>query len=142
MKLTEEQLKNLIKKSVKKALNEGFAEGNDDPQRSGRTNARSIVESLINYIYSHYATAYYLRREIEKDGFYGSVDGKYGKYLYDQIPYEIESVFREAIDMIESSVDAAENALTAVLQTDLVDEYDKETIQKAINAKTSYRPKF
>lgn len=119
MKLTEKQLKKIIKESV---LNAMVSESLGEENKEGEvyTIAPEIADVLSNYLYSHSRKAGYFRRVLN------STDSP--------IPTEIVEGFTEVIESIEASINAAKLTLMEIVKSGLLSDYEKGEALKALQS--------
>ena len=133
MKLTEKQLKKIIKESV---LNAMVSEGLGEENKEGEvyTVAPRIADALSDYLYSHSRKADYFRRILNSTGFFSCDTNNYGEKTYSSIPAEIAEGFTEVIESIEASVNAAKLTLMEIVKSGLLSDYQKGEALKALQS--------
>ena len=133
MKLTEKQLKKIIKESVLNAMkSEGFGEENKEGEVY--TVAPRIASELSDYLYSHSRKADYFRRVLNSTGFFNCDTNNYGEKTYSSIPNEIVEGFTEVIESIEASINAAKLTLMEIVKSGLLSDYQKGEALKALQS--------
>lgn len=133
MKLTEKQLKKIIKESVLNAMkSEGLGEENKEGEVY--TVAPRIASELSNYLYSHNHKADFFRRVLNSTGFLNSDTNNYGEKTYSSIPTEIAEGFTKVIESIEESVNAARVTLMEIVKSGLLSDYQKDDALKALQS--------
>jgi len=133
MKLTEKQLKNIIKESVLNAMkSEGLGEENKEGEVY--TVAPRIASELSDYLYSHSRKADYFRRVLNSTGFFSCDTNNYGEKTYSSIPTEIVEGFTEVIESIEASINAAKLTLMEIVKSGLLSDYQKGEALKALQS--------
>ena len=133
MKLTEKQLKKIIKESV---LNAMVSESLGEENKEGEvyTIAPDIADALSNYLYSHSRKAGYFRAMLRRTGFINCDTKNYGEKTYSPIPTEIVESFTEVIENIEASVYAAKLTLMEIVKSGLLSDYQKEAALNALES--------
>lgn len=133
MKLTEKQLKKIIKESVLNAMvSESLGEENKEEEVY--TVAPRIASELSNYLYSHNRKADYFRRILNSTGFFSCSAKNYGQKTYCPIPTEIVEGFTEVIESIEASMNAAKLTLMEIVKSGLLSDYEKGEALKALQS--------
>jgi hypothetical protein len=128
MKLTEKQLKNIIKESVAKILNEADAEGKK------ATNARALLDSLSDFLYSNGRKPSYLRKELARQSYFSCSVSDYGQHPYEEVPPEVMNAVEEAIGTIEAAVDRSVAAIMSMINAGLLTDYEIERARRAIES--------
>jgi hypothetical protein len=128
MKLTEKQLKYIIKESIAKILNEADAEG------IKTTNARTLLDSLSDFLYSNGRKASYLRKELARKSYFSCSTNDYGEHPYEEVPPEVIDAVEEAIGTIEAAVDRSVAAIMSMIQAGLLTDYEIERARRAIES--------
>lgn len=129
MKLTEKQLKRVIKESVKLALNEGLYEENPTEKR---TNIRSVADALCDFLFSSKRTPNYLKKELARETYFNCSRDDYGEHTFEQMPQEVIEVVQEAIDTIGAAVERSRDAILFMVNQGLLDSYTEGKALRAI----------
>lgn len=133
MKLTEKQLKKLIKESVLNAMaSEGLGEENKEGESYSLV--PRLASELGDFLYSHSRKADYFRRILNSAGFISCDPDNYGKKTYDATPDDIAEGFTEVIENIEASVNAARMTLAQIIKSGILTDYERGEAMKAMKA--------
>lgn len=117
MKLTEKQLKKIIKESV---LNAITANGLNDENNGGEAYpaVSEIANELGNYLYAHSRKANYFRRILNQG----------------EVPEAIADKFNEVIENLDAALNGARMTLMEIVKSGLLTEYQKSEAIKALES--------
>lgn len=134
MKLTEKQLKKLIKESVLNAMaSEGLGEENKEGE--SYSVVPRLASVLEDFLYSNSRKASHFRKVLNSTGFFNCDSDNYGEKTYNSAtPEEITEGFNEVIENIEASINAARMTLAQIIKSGILTDYERGEAMKAMEA--------
>lgn len=117
MKLTEKQLKKIIKESVLNAMAGEGLNGENNEEEAYPT-VSEIASVLEEYIYGHSRKANYFRRILNRG----------------EVPETIADNFSEVIESLEATLNGACMTLMEIIKSGLLTDYQKTEAIKALKS--------
>ncbi len=125
MRLTEKQLKKIIKESVLNAMAEEGLHGENNEEESYPASVlghyptvSEIADALGDYLYAHSRKAIYFRRILNRG----------------VVPETIADNFSEVIESLEAALNGARMTLMEIIKSGFITEYQKSEAIKALEA--------